>query len=883
MKGDFSRIRFEPNKHYTDVLDQQGRIAYDADHNEQRFIDGHRRTVETVDVIGEYGAPMREAGFDISMVDGHLQIGPGRYYVHGLLCENAEALNYNEQPFLLDGSSTDELRQLLIELRRNPALCVQVYLEVWQRMVTSLDDHCLGEPALGQADTTVRLQTVWRVVASLFKPPAAGVKNTVGDTALSSAIDKVLAKKALTKTAIAQRDRALAGLFTHEPVAIEPAQTECSCEAMYRELPPSHSGLLSAQVEDSGGDCGCQPIPAAGYTGQENQLYRVEIQRSGTLNAATFKWSRENASIVVAILSVSGNKVAVNSLGMDANLGFQVGQWVEISDDTYLFGESPNRPGLLYQIQSIDRSSMILTMTATVQPVDPSLNARMRRWEQSGTTASADGVPLSSHWITLENGIQVRFRNGRYFAGDAWTIPARNATGQVDWPPCGGDGNPFQPPHYTHIYRAPLACIHFNDKATAAGKTRFAAAEGTVDIGSLFTIDDCRRLFPSLTDLSSFVNARALHVTRINWKNDEVMTFDALVKNGLAVTFDQPPTGPLTPANFIVTLETPIAMATKDLWAQSVVGADMLAWSAATGKVEASAYEPALLAIPTVARTPYIIDSTVARHGRIVTWTLPAANVSQHQLLDLEAINDMLTPWARRGMPVRVRVKLAGRVIYADTEAGKSLYLDGQAFGVSARSEAKGRERIDLRFPTGNDDRASDFESWFYLYPAQSVQGVAFTYQRVTASNSNGVPLITDTQPAPVTKPVLQRATITLAYPAVDATVVQLAMSGDASIATVPAETTVKAGDTTASVDVVIHRTPTSSERPVFTLTASLPTALNQATSQTAKFSMLGRGGNPLKELSPALTNRTVVTAKKAATKKKTTPAKRATTKRPRG
>ena len=30
MKGDFSRIRFEPGKHYTDVLKQQGRTVDEA-------------------------------------------------------------------------------------------------------------------------------------------------------------------------------------------------------------------------------------------------------------------------------------------------------------------------------------------------------------------------------------------------------------------------------------------------------------------------------------------------------------------------------------------------------------------------------------------------------------------------------------------------------------------------------------------------------------------------------------------------------------------------------------------------------------------------------------------------------------------------------------
>jgi len=60
MRGDFSRIRFEPNKHYTSVLEQQGRVALDADYNEQRAIDETLRRTEIIDVIGPFGGPDRE-------------------------------------------------------------------------------------------------------------------------------------------------------------------------------------------------------------------------------------------------------------------------------------------------------------------------------------------------------------------------------------------------------------------------------------------------------------------------------------------------------------------------------------------------------------------------------------------------------------------------------------------------------------------------------------------------------------------------------------------------------------------------------------------------------------------------------------------------------
>ena len=57
MRGDFSRIRFNRLKGYTAVLEQQGRVALDADANEQCFIDDYLRGRETVDV----DRPLRRA------------------------------------------------------------------------------------------------------------------------------------------------------------------------------------------------------------------------------------------------------------------------------------------------------------------------------------------------------------------------------------------------------------------------------------------------------------------------------------------------------------------------------------------------------------------------------------------------------------------------------------------------------------------------------------------------------------------------------------------------------------------------------------------------------------------------------------------------------
>jgi hypothetical protein len=457
MRGDFSRLRFERSKNYVSVLQQQGRVALDADANEQCAINDYLRDTETVDVIGRWGGPRFDYGFKISVENGAIQIGKGRYYVEGILCENDGPLRYSQQPYLINPNTSDGT--LLGNLQPggnnpNPINVIQVYLEMWQRMVTGLDDPCLLEPALGQADTTVRLQTVWRVVAE-------GLNTAQKTTAPAGA-----AKSA---------------------VVLDPIRVSC-CKDMTNLSGPKTTGKMMVPPMASSDDCSCQPTPPSGYRGVENQLYRVEIHESGDETAATFKWSRDNGSVVVAVNSTSGTTVNVDSLGPDANLGFSASQWVEISDDTYEFGQPPNQPGNLYQIQGTTPEQLYVTMYQPVPAgtVDATRNARMRRWDQFGASATPTGVPLSvGSPIPLENGIQVQFTKGYYQSGDYWLIPARTATGAVEWPPCGSNGNPCQPPHQIEVYRSPLACIQWDSQTNQA------------------VVHDCRRKFPPLTEIKA--------------------------------------------------------------------------------------------------------------------------------------------------------------------------------------------------------------------------------------------------------------------------------------------------------------------------------------------------------------------------------------------
>jgi hypothetical protein len=769
MRGDFSRIRFNRGKSYTATLQQQGRVELDADANEQRFIEEFLRRSETIDVIGEVGGPVDDAGFQITVVNEEILIGPGRYYVDGLMCENLATLSYDAQPFLINPTPASTLLANLENSAAKGAV-LQVYLEVWERLVTALDDPCLREPALGRADTTARVQTVWRVLAGVVTP----------------------------------------GEFQ----AIAGSQLTPCCQSMYQVTPPVSTGMMCAQPSPASDDCGCEPVPAAGYQGIENQLYRVEIHQPGDQTAATFKWSRENGSVVSAITGISGSTLQLNSLGPDANLGYQVGQWVELTDDTYLFGEEPNQPGMLYQIQSIQPADLSVTLVGPVTPVDPTMNARMRRWDQTGPSATSTGIPVSAGPMQLEYGIEVTFNDGTYQSGDYWTIPARTATGQIDWPPCDSDGSQCQPPQSVGLHVAPLACIHLGRRRTAAGKLPSAtplAADG-------LTIDDCRRIFSPLTDLSPLAPAQAIHVAEISWINDDIMTLDQLIANGLVIVLDQELVSPVTGANFIVTIETVVLPPSVEK------------------------LQPGQL-LPTALRTIAALDSEILVDSSVLSWRLPDDQVQGYQLPLLGFLDAVLLIGAAQQEWARVRIKLLGAAIFGKTPNGAPLYLDGKAFGQAALRQDGSTPRIDLQLPSGSHSTTSDFDGWFYLAPALTLVSVTVAYSELTILTDAGGNFI-GVQQTGVPGQVDPTATVTVNYPAAVAATVTLAISGASGVGTVagiPASVTIDPGQTSTAFPIYIFASPPYNTTYDFTITASLALAGNlPSSSPTAGFSVTG-------------------------------------------
>lgn len=434
MKGDFSRDTFNPHKHFSRVLQQQGRVQLDADTNEQMAILLHYLRTLATDLIGPYGRPKGSKGFEIAGAeeDGDFTIGKGHYYVDGILCENdKDNVTYTKQedyPLSEEGA----------KLPDKPYL---VYLDVWERHITALEDDDIREKALGGPDTATRTKVVWQV-----KVDAGKVDD--GNCMLTDSS----------------------------------ADIHCQWKEWKERWQPANRGRLRARVRPSENSTEpCLTAPDAKYRGQENQLYRIEIHRGGKVKnekdgavCPTFKWSRDNGSVVSRVVEFFGTELVV-----EKPHGFESGIWVElVSDAQELRGE----PGSLVKLIKVDGDRFTLELPvpescagAERQPAE----IKIRRWDHRGnenlklekgaapvTETEAEESDEKEDWIEIENGIEIQFLANSdsphgYRTGDYWLIPARVATGDIEWPrddqgkekPCA------QLPHGIHHHYAPLAII----------------------------------------------------------------------------------------------------------------------------------------------------------------------------------------------------------------------------------------------------------------------------------------------------------------------------------------------------------------------------------------------------------------------------------------
>jgi uncharacterized protein DUF6519 len=438
MKGDFSRVTFRPARHYRSVLLQQGRVTVDADPNEQSDILNHRQDDTAADIIGQAGRPKDE--FAITIVGGSLNIGQGTLYLDGIPCVNDAACPITAQPFLpLDSAALASFPDLAAG-----AGTYAVYLRAFERLITAVEDPEIRETALGGADTCVRSQLVWQVRLRQITAPAAG--------------------------------------------------TTCANIGNAWKAPFNPGAMTAQTVTLAGGSSPCVLPPKADYRSLENQLYRVEIHRGGPFASATFKWSRENGSVLTAVVrknpgdtQTAGPILSVATTGRDADVGFGNEQFVELLDDR-LELSGPLQPLSTTKDVRSALNEIELHAAATL-PVRFANAPKLRRWDQQ--TGDANGIPVNSPApIGLENGIAVTFAAGDYRPGDYWLIPARTAidqeTGTIQWPTDGAGNFLPQPSRYAE-HTCLLTVVSWNGAA-------FSAVAG---------FDQCVPDFPPITSITA--------------------------------------------------------------------------------------------------------------------------------------------------------------------------------------------------------------------------------------------------------------------------------------------------------------------------------------------------------------------------------------------
>jgi hypothetical protein len=460
---DNSRYIFNPFKDYSSVVMPQGRVQVDADWNEFLAEMARRIQAGTLDTMGRAAYPLTTPdAFYISPTSPAIpyvvDIGLGRMYVDGLLAENhgptpgtwdpaleemsgvpqpqsptvtnTPSIPFAQQPYLPAAAASLGGVPQYLPTGTGPYV---YYLDLWKRAVTWLQDPELIDSAIG-IDTSGRLQTVWQVRWTTANP-TGGV-------------------------------------------------TGCAIPDSEIAYPQQSSGQLTTQALPNPASGPCCLTPGSGYTGLENQFYRVQIHQGGPLGRATFKWSRENASVITGVIGIAnkGNAagkqttvLSVTSLGRDQVLNFSNGNWVELLDDNVELDGMPDpnypsgspytygNPGLLCQIDYVDPTTneIYLVTPPITDPRFPvgtpatGVHTRIVRWDQSGTVYSSDasGNQTATTYaqatgdiltptdgttlLVLENGIVATFNvsaaGGNFLAGDYWTFAART-DGTLDQP-----------------------------------------------------------------------------------------------------------------------------------------------------------------------------------------------------------------------------------------------------------------------------------------------------------------------------------------------------------------------------------------------------------------------------------------------------------------
>jgi hypothetical protein len=397
----------------------------------------------------------------------------GRYYVDGLLIEERSSL---VEAIKAEASLANKI----------------VFLDAWERHAPTTADPVQPDPVFGGLETSTRVKLEVRV--------------------------KVL------RTAIAKTDVGLTSDDGFRKLKVQQGPSANASDPQIDPRPLNDQDLLPTlaawtRLPAEATDEYCDPGAAGGYTGLENQLFRVEIQQGGALlwdgvrttdgqpgsasaptggfpridpahPPVTFKYSLDNGSIVYPVKDLSTgstNSLTLAAAWRDESRSIKPGNWIEILKDD-------EDTGVLVLVRDVQKSNDGVKIKFTFQPESAPASAAtniptlpdgtkaaviVRRWDhharkdfpqyQGGIVVpgTLKGGVWTSSEIPLQDGIWIRLKlpaNAEFRQGDYWTIPARAALQDILWGPAdesqaGTDRYARVPARYARHDYAPIAFI----------------------------------------------------------------------------------------------------------------------------------------------------------------------------------------------------------------------------------------------------------------------------------------------------------------------------------------------------------------------------------------------------------------------------------------
>lgn len=245
---------------------------------------------------------------------------------------------------------------------------------------------------------------------------------------------------------------------------------------VFAQLPALGRGVLStkdkpAAVLDACADP-CEPAIAGAYVGAENRLFRVEIHRAGDIGpaggaaSAWFKWSRDNAGVMCALLDDA--LAGATSARVEKPESFAVGDLVEIADDLVELITGPcedrvdhadHQRGELRKLVTVNLQTRRLSWNdpSVVDPAEmpfhaplpralrTARHAKLSRWDGYAACAAGD--------VVLADGVVIEFGGAAFRAGDYWLFTTRTIDQSVE-------RLIEAPPRGTRHAYYPLAAIH---------------------------------------------------------------------------------------------------------------------------------------------------------------------------------------------------------------------------------------------------------------------------------------------------------------------------------------------------------------------------------------------------------------------------------------